>query len=266
MTLKVVTKWWIAGLGCFLFLACSIGARADQTQSTNLSVAPPVTSNLDTTTQSTTLVDPADVRLCGTGCSGTAGSITIITTDTLPTLSFQLTNGGTDTGEAYLTVLVPAGSSLPTFTVNGNSAKSLTSSVFSSGALTDFLAANVGNLSLASGSGTNADFSAFASATAQVGTSPSSFQVYVYDLGPFNGTPLSITFGNSLSGFPDGTILWGFLTNQSCSTGPCVLTDTTPLSEAVTVSVTPEPGTLALAGSGFLLLLAGALRKRLQGE
>ncbi|HVB34727.1 MAG TPA: hypothetical protein VNJ52_10195 [Patescibacteria group bacterium] len=261
MTQKVLRKCMGIGLGCFLLLSCGIGAKADQKQTTNRNVAPPITTNLALVTQSTTLLDPADVRLCGTGCTGSAGAVSIITTDTLPTLSFQLTNGGSSTGEAYLTILVPPGNSLPAFTVNGNNATSLLSSTYSSGALTDFLAANAANLSLASGSGANADFSAFASATAQVASSPSFFQAYVYDLGAFNGTPLSIAF-NSISGFPAGTVFWGYLTNQSCSTGPCVLTDTTPLSEAVTVSVTPEPGTLALAGSGLLLLLAGAVRRR----
>ena len=71
---------------------------------------------------------------------------------------------------------------------------------------------------------------------------------------------LTITF-NNISGLPQGTIFWGFLTNQSCASGPCVMTDTTPLSEAVTVSVAPEPGTLALVGTG-LLLLGLSLRRR----
>lgn len=261
MTQKVVGKWLGIGLGCFLFLACSAGAMAEQLQPSRYYVSPPLTSNLSLSTQSATLVDPADVRLCGAGCNGTAGAVSIVTSGTLPTLSFQLTNGGTDTGEAYLTILVPAGNSLPTFTVNGNGATSLTSSTFSSGALTDYLAANMSNLSLASGSGVNADFSGFASASAQATTTPNSFFVYVYDLGQFNGAPLSISF-NSISGFPSGSIFWGFLTNQSCSSGPCVMTDTTPLSEAVTVGVAPEPGTLVLAGSGLLLLLGGAIRRR----
>ncbi|HVB99624.1 MAG TPA: PEP-CTERM sorting domain-containing protein [Candidatus Dormibacteraeota bacterium] len=262
MTQKVVRQWLNVAISCFMFLSCSIGAKAEQQKSTNFNVAPPLTKSLDLTTQSSTLVDPADVRLCGTGCTGTAGAVSIITSNALPTLSFQLTNGGKNTGEAYLTVLVPTGDSMPSFTVNGNGATTLTSSSYSSGALTDFLAANVGNLSLASGSGVNANFSAYASATAQVTASPSSFEVYVYDLGAFNGAPLSIAF-NNISGFPTGTIFWGFLTNQSCTTGPCVLTDTTPLSEAVAVTVTPEPGTIVLVGSGLLLLLAGTVRRRL---
>ncbi|MDE3135010.1 MAG: PEP-CTERM sorting domain-containing protein [Acidobacteriota bacterium] len=219
-----------------------------------------MTTNLDSGT-STTLVDPADVRLCGSGCNGISGTTTIITSDMLPTLSFQLTSGGTDTGEAYLAILVPAGGSLPAFTVNGNGAVGTASSSFTSGAFTDFLAANVGNLSLASGAGGNEDFSAFATAAAQVGVSTSAFAVSVYDLGAFTGTPLTITF-NNIASFPQGTIFWGFLTNQSCSTGPCVMTDTTPLSEAVTVGVAPEPGTLALVGTG-LLLLGLTLRRRL---
>ncbi len=259
MMQKVVKRSLSLGLGCFLLFACSIGVKAEQLQSTNLNVAPPLTTSLDLTTQSSTLVDPADVRLCGTGCTGTPGAVSIITSDALPTLSFQLTNGGTNTGEAYLAVLVPAGGSLPAFTVNGNGPVGLASSTYSSGAFTDFLAANVSNLSLAPGGGVNASFSAYATATGQVTTSPSSFQIYVYAIGAFNGGTLPISFAN-ISGFPAGSIFWGFLTNQSCSTGPCVLTDTTPLSEAVTI--TPEPATAVLVGSGLLLLLAGTLRKR----
>jgi hypothetical protein len=250
-------KWVGTGLVCCLLLIGGLAANATDKKVNDAS--PPLTTNLDTGTQSTTLLDPADVRLCGAGCTGFAGTTTIITTDSLPTLSFQLTNGGTNTGEAYLAILVPAGNSLPTFTVNGNGATSLTSSTYSSGAFTDFLDANVGNLSLAPGGGVNADFGAFASAAGQTITAPTSFSVFVYDLGAFNGTPLTITFA-SISGFPAGTIFWGFLTNTACSSGPCTLTDTTPLSEAVTVA--PEPGTLALVGSG-LLLLGGALRRKL---
>jgi hypothetical protein len=227
---------------------------------TDTYATPPLTKNLDSGT-TTTLVDPTDVRLCGSGCNGISGTTTIITSDTLPKLSFQLTNGGTDTGEAYLAILVPAGGSLPAFTVNGNGAMGMASSSFTSGAFTDFLAANVGNLSLASGAGANEDVSAFATAAAQIGVSTSAFTVFVYDLGAFTGTPLTITF-NNIAASPQVTIFWGFLTNQSCATGPCVMTDTTPLSEAVTVGVAPEPGTLALVGTG-LLLLGLTLRRRL---
>jgi hypothetical protein len=261
MTQKVFGKWLGAGVGLLLFLSSSIGAKAGQNQPSNHYAPATLTTDLNVVSPSTSLLDPADVRLCGTGCNGTTGGVSIITTNSLPTLSFQLTNGGKNTGEAYLAILVPSGSSLPAFTINGNGASSLTSSVYSSGALTDFLAANVSGLSLAPGSGANIDFNAFASATAQVTSSPSSFTVYVYDLGAFNGTPLSIIFSSGVSGFPAGTIFWGFLTSQACSTGTCVLTDTTPLSEAVTIA--PEPGTLVLAGSGLLLLLAGAVRRRL---
>ncbi len=254
-------KWLGVGLGCCLLLLCGSGAKAAVKHATTTTTAtPPLTTNLDSGT-STTFVDPADVRLCATGCNGIAGTTTIITSDTLPTLSFQLTNGGTDTGEAYLAILIPAGGSLPSFTVNGNNAMSTASSNFSSGAFTDFLAANVGNLSLASGAGGNEDFSAFVTAAGQVGVSASAFTVYVYDLGAFTGAPLTITF-NNIASFPQGTIFWGFLTNQACSSGPCVMTDTTPLSEAVTIGVAPEPGTLALVGTG-LLLLGLTLRRRL---
>jgi hypothetical protein len=250
-------KWMETGAVCCLLLMWGVAANA--TDKKPLNSSPPLTTSLDAGTSTAVPLDPADVRLCGTGCNGYAGTTTIITTDSLPTLSFQLTNGGKNTGEAYLAILVPPGNSLPAFTVNGNSPVSLTSSTYSSGALTDFLAANMSNLSLAPGGGVNANFSAYASAAGQVVPTPASLSVYVYDLGAFSGTPLTITFA-SITEFHAGTIFWGFLTDTACTSGPCYLTDTTPLSEAVTVA--PEPGTLALVGTG-LLLLGGALRRRL---
>jgi hypothetical protein len=235
-----------------------MAAEAAPKQRATIFTAPPQSSIL-TTSLSTSLVDPADVRLCGSGCAGISGTTTIITSDALPTLSFTLQSGNPNSGEAYLAILVPGTASLPTFTVNGSGAMTLANSTFSSGAFTDYLAANVANLSLATGAGGSENFSAMQSATGQVTSAPSSFSVFVFDLGAYTGAPLTITF-NGVSALPVGTIFWGFLTTQSCSTGPCTMTDTTPLSAAVTVA--PEPGTLALVGSG-LLLLGIALRRRL---
>ena len=238
--------------------SCGVAAAAAPKQQTAVFTAPPHSTTLDSSL-STTLVDPADVRLCGSGCTGISGTTTIITSDALPTLTFTLQSGNPNTGEAYLAILVPGTASLPTFTVNGNGATSLANSSFSSGAFTDYLAANVTNLSLASGAGGNENLSAFQTATGQVTSVPASFSVFVFDLGAYTGAPLTITF-NGASSFPVGTIFWGFLTTQSCATGPCTMTDTTPLSEAITVA--PEPGTLALVGTG-LLLLGIALRRTL---
>ena len=198
-------------------------------------------------------------------CNGTNATWDVLTSQNLPTLEFA-NSGGAETGTAYLVVLVPSATDLGlSFSANGTTATdagvwsgSPSSTIF--GFLNVATAGHLGGFD----SYTVGGFSAFAAAAGQVVGSPGAFNVYTVSLGAFDaGTPIPITLSGSA--LPAGSVFWGYLNGSplngySCSTGSACANDVVALDESVTV--TPEPGTLALVGSG-LLLFGLVLRRKM---
>jgi hypothetical protein len=199
-------------------------------------------------------------------CGGYNGSQTVLTSKNLPTLEFA-NSGGAESGTAYVVVLIPSTTNLSlSFSVNGNASSNM--GLWTGSPSTNVLAF----LSLATSSQLdtptgNDNFAFLQSASGQAVSTPSSFNVYVVKIGSFTATtPLPLTFAG-LDGVPPapGTVFWGYLfgtppSGYSCSSGSSCVNDIVGGDEAVVV--TPEPGTLALVGTG-LLLLAGAIRRKL---
>lgn len=242
MRLTLVGGWnrWLAGLAVMSFALVVVGRAHAQSSSTT---------------------DPSNVRLCDTlsTCSGTLGTSTILVSSGLPTLSFTDTKG--TSGEAYLVIFVP--NTTATFQVNGTTPAPLGSwgSTSTSNFWTQFSITANNNV------GGNIDFSNLSTFSAQAGVTATSYNVYIVDLGQYDGsTPISITFSDG--SLPAGTYIYGFLTTGDCtssaatvpgSNNTCTAVDATPNSAGVTI--VPEPGTLGLVGAG-LLLLGLAIRRR----
>jgi hypothetical protein len=209
-----------------------------------------------------------DVLCPNNVCDGSNANWDVLTSQNLPTLEFA-NSGGTESGTAWLVVLVPSTTDLNlSFMVNGTPATddrvwtgTPSSTIF--GFLNVPTAGNLGGFDSFAVGG----FSAFTAASGQVSSGVSSFNVYTADLGSFSAnSPIPI----SLSGapLPPGTDFWGYLNGSplngySCSSGSTCANDVVALDESVTV--TPEPGTLALVGSG-LLLFGLVLRKKISKE
>lgn len=217
------------------------------------------------------VTDPSNDRLCDglSTCAGTNGTTTIVTTNGLPNLSFSNV-GGAESGTAYLVILVPSTTDQSLgFTVNGTGSGITDKGVWNgTDNIFDFVGQSYAN-NVGFGTG-NGDFSNLGSAAHQSGiATPTGFNVYAVNLGSYtSGTNIAVTLGG-ISGFPPGTVFWGYVVGSpqgggTCSSGTVCAADDVPLSEAVTATpgVTPEPASIALMGSG-LLMLGSVLRRRL---
>lgn len=235
------SKWLCMVLVCSFAMFCATGARAQ--------------------------TDPVaqDVLCPNNICAGNDGTWNVLTSQNLPTLEFA-NSGGAESGTAWLVVVVPSSTDLSlNFTVNGTAASdngvwtgSPSSTIF--GFLNVPTAGNLGGFD----SFTVGGFHAFAAASGQISGSVTGFNVYTASLGSFSAdTPIPLTLSGSA--MPAGSVFWGYLSGSplngySCSTGSTCASDVVALDESVTV--TPEPGTLALVGSG-LLLFGLALRRKI---
>ena len=194
-----------------------------------------------------------------TVCSGAGGAFaTQSTSANPPTFTVSNTDGskcGTgDTCQAYLVILVPSGTLPAGFTVNGAGPTDMGTFTSSSTGLWGALGEN---------GGIDNKFTPWQTTSAAAGasiTSSGSFTVYEFSLGTFigaanNGQGQEPSYAITLSGaVPVGTGFAAFYEDNTTDS----IVNNSKLSESITV--VPEPGSMALFGSG-MVMIGGFLRR-----
>ncbi len=203
----------------------------------------------------------------------TVGGVQIVTTtSTLPTFGVVRspnTNSGLSGPVMYLAVFVPSQTPNLSFTANFGGASASTSAPVSSTPWTSgpllakdtasYLGSSLLALVQCNGCGPASPISAFLGASQAVNPGTTGYDVYVLNLGSVS-FPTSSTFSfSSITAFPVGTVFYAFLVDTSGANSGFVSDTTAPSSSIVIV---PEPGTMALLGTG-LLSVAALLRRRL---
>ncbi len=192
----------------------------------------------------------------------TVGGVQIVTTgSTLPTFGVVRspdTNNKLSGPVMYLAVFVPSQTPDLSFTAHfGSASGSTTGPVSATPWSSGFLI--TGYLGLTQTGGPASPISAFLPATQAVNPTTTGYDVYVVNLGSVS-FPTTSTFSFSgISGFPIGTVFYAFLKDSTGANAGTVSDSTAPSSSIVIV---PEPGTMALLGTG-LLGVATLLRRRL---
>jgi hypothetical protein len=178
----------------------------------------------------------------------TAGSTSLVSSGTTVTFNVINTSQTLFTGTLYLAIAVPTGGAAPV--VNGATFEE--SVTFNSG---DIFTALNENCTL-SGNCNDINLSNVTSASAQAGVTATTYTLYEYNAGAFSSVGGSAGLASNVTvTAPAGSLIVAFLENSSSQ-----VFEQTPLSEGLTI--TPEPGSMALFGSG-LLLLGGVIRRRL---
>lgn len=193
------------------------------------------------------IADPLHIQCTGaTTCvaGGIQTSSSMDPTFNIVTADNKYAVGGT----LDLAILVPVGGSLSSFMVNG-------STPTSEGIWTGSPSTLGGFISLPNSQHNYSSLQSFTS-------SASGYDVFLADLGSFTG-PTAVSFTFSSGDFPNGTMFYAY--SSTPGKKGTINIDTSPNSESLDISgtpiPTPEPGSLALLGTG-LFGLAGILRRR----